>query len=434
MSDSHDEIVRLRAELAAARQALERATFLLDIVPFYLVYVDADWNYRLDNRQVSDWIDPAVPRVGKPLSDVIGQNAFDDLREYLESAMGGDHIAYDRRIRFGHHRRHVHAEYVPHEVDGEVLGFGAMIENMTARRRNEERLRQAAVVFEASRDAIMIFDAKHRVTRVNQAFTKLTGYTPEHAGGERARDFIVPLRGWSLDVVWDAMLRDGQWSGELYFRDSKGSVRHVWVSVSCVSDETGFIHNYVAVLTSMETHTTLSHLAHHDALTGLPNRLLLDARLQHTLERAQRHTKPAAVFYMDLDRFKPINDSHGHAVGDAVLIEVAHRLTRVVRAQDTVARLGGDEFVVLLDDYQSLDDVAHVASRILETIAEPIGLDGLQHEVGISIGISRYPEDGEDAEALLEAADRAMYLAKSSGRGNAFVSGAQTPLVHRRQT
>lgn len=425
-----DELKRLRHELDETREALRKARFLLDLVPFYVAYVDGNWTYQMHNAQAADWLDHPEDAPGKSLIEVFGPDVVDDdLRGYLETALGGDHVAYDSRIRLGDRRRHIRADYVPDVVDGEVRGVGAVIENMTARRLNEERVRQAAVLFDASRDAIMIFDAKHHIKRVNSAFTELTGYSALDADRARVNEVIVPLRGQTLENVWDGMVRNGHWTGELYFRHKDGSVRHVWVTVNCVADEKGFIHNYVAVLTSMETHNTLSHLAHHDALTGLPNRLLLQARMEHTLERATRNQKPTALLFMDLDGFKGVNDEFGHAEGDAVLNEVAHRLVRVVRAQDTVARLGGDEFVVLLDDYGHLEDVRHVAQRILEAVRRPIVVEPRTHRLGISIGVALFPDDAHDAEGLMEAADQAMYLAKNAGRGRAFRCGQTSPFA-----
>ncbi|MEZ4462870.1 MAG: sensor domain-containing diguanylate cyclase [bacterium] len=429
MADETSEIEALRRELDATRDELKKYRFLLDLVPFYVSYVDRNLTYQLHNSGAKDWYPSPETLLGLHLSGVVGPEAFDYIEEQLSIAMAGRSVEYDRRIRFGDISRHVRVNYEPHVVDGEVVGVGTVIENMTARRRSEERLRQAAAVFDASRDAIMIFDSKHLVVRVNSAFTELTGYDSAEAHGERAASFTVPIRGNSLDLAWDNMVRDGHWSGELYFRHKDGSIRHVWVTVSCVADERNYIHNYVAVLTSMETNDTLSHLAHHDALTGLPNRLLLQARMEHTLERAQRQARPAAVMYIDLDQFKPVNDAFGHAEGDSVLIEVGKRLSAIVRAQDTVARLGGDEFVVLLDEYSSVDDVGLVAHRILEALSQPFNVATKPITVGGSIGVAIFPEDAQTADDLLKCADKAMYEAKLAGRGTAFRHGTDQPLI-----
>ncbi len=429
MNQESTQIERLQAELARTREELRKVRFMLDLVPFYVAYVDRDWTYQHHNVRANDWFDSPDADEGKPLAEVIGAEVFDELREGIEQALHGTEVGYDRRIRFGNHRSHVKANYVPDEVNGVVVGMGAVIENMTARRSNEERLRQAAVVFDAARDAIIIFDSKHRIIRVNAAFTELTGYDSDEASGERASDFAVPLHGHTLDRVWTSMVRDGFWSGELYFRHKDGSIRHVWVSIDCVADEDGFIHNYVAILTSMDADTTLSFQAHHDGLTGLPNRLLLQARLEHTLERAQRNHQPAALLYLDLDAFKPINDTYGHAAGDAVLVEVGRRLTQAVRAQDTAARLGGDEFVVLLDDYAQEADVEAVAWRIQDSLSLPIEVAGQTHKVGVSIGIAFFPENAEKAEGLMEVSDIALYAAKAAGKGCSIKFGAPRPLI-----
>jgi len=429
MTQDSTEVDRLKAELAETKEELRKVRFMLDLVPFYVAYVDGDWTYRLQNTRAHDWFDSPELLAGNPLVEVIGEEVFDELYDGIEHALQGIEVGYDRRIRFGNQKSHVKANYVPDIVDGVVVGMGAVIENMTARRRNEERVRQAAVVFDAARDAIIIFDSKHRIIRVNAAFTELTGYDSSEASGERASDFAVPLRGHSLERVWTSMVRDGYWAGELYFRHKDGSVRHVWVTINCVADDDAFIHNYVAVLTSMDTDTTLSFQAHHDGLTGLPNRLLLQARLEHTLERAQRHKQPAALLYLDLDVFKPINDTCGHAEGDAVLIEVGRRLSKAVRAQDTAARLGGDEFVILLDDYAKEQDVDAVAWRIQDALNAPIEIEGRRHQVGVSIGIALFPEHSQEAVGLMANADAALYAAKAAGKGCSVRFGAPRPLV-----
>lgn len=429
MADDSNELDALKRELEATREELKKYQFLLDLVPFYVAYVDGNWTYQLHNAHAADWFASHEDLPGRPLAEVLGVDAFDDLAEDILNALAGNSVGYERRVRFLGRDFHVRADYTPHIVDGEVRGVGAVIENMSVRRSNEERLRRASVVFDVSRDAIIIFDSKHRIVQVNAAFCELTGYTPVEVQGERPIDFTVPMRGSDLARVWDTMIRDGHWAGELYFRHKDGSVRHVWVTVSCVTDDTGFVHNYVAVMTSMDASTTLSHLAHHDALTGLPNRLLLQARMEHTLERAQRQARPAAVMYIDLDRFKPINDEFGHAQGDAVLIEIGRRLSAVVRAQDTVARLGGDEFVVLLDEYAKTSDVQAVAERVLDALSQPLTIAGRDIPVGGSVGVAVYPEDARTADELLKCADQAMYEAKLAGRGVVHRYGNDAPRV-----
>lgn len=424
-------ISELEDELDSCREEQRRMRFLLDMMPFYVAYVDKDLRYQFNNAFYADWLETGDPSelLGEEVSEVIGDEAMDEIQEHIQRALTGDRVEYEGVVRYKQGIRNVELQYIPDRVDEDVRGFGAIVENRTEQREREERLQEAAIVFEASRDAIIVLNHRHEIVRANHAFTELTGYSLKDAIGKTPWSLTAPGRKRVLDQIWRKMLEDGHWQGELWQRRKDGSIGPVWVNVNTVSDDTGHIHHYVGVMSDLGAEATLPHLAHHDALTRLPNRLLLEARLEHTLERAQRAGHLAAVLFMDLDGFKSINDDFGHAEGDTVLQAIARRLETLVRAEDTVARLGGDEFVVILEQIGGTELANEIATRISNSFRESIVVGDREHRVGASIGISLFPEHGNDREAMLAAADSAMYIAKNSGKDQvAFYD----PSVHMR--
>jgi diguanylate cyclase (GGDEF)-like protein/PAS domain S-box-containing protein len=300
----------------------------------------------------------------------------------------------------------------------------AMIRDISARKAAERNLLTAAQVFENSRDAIVIMDRGGRVVAVNEAFSRIFGYARADVLG---RD-PPGLREGVHDVsyyrqIWDFVDAHEHWEGEVWSRRKNGEEFPVWAALTAIRDGDGGVSNYMAIVTDItdrkraEEHTR--HLAEHDFLTDLPNRVLFVDRLQQALAAARRHHSAVALMFVDLDRFKLINDSHGHQLGDAVLKEVAARLARCVRGVDTVSRQGGDEFVIILADVGGADQAAHVAGSVMAAVAQPLHAGGVVLALSVSIGIALYPGDGEDGDTLLARADVAMYHAKQDGR-NAF--------------
>ena len=220
--------------------------------------------------------------------------------------------------------------------------------------------------------------------------------------------------------MWSALLDHGEWKGEISGRRKNGELFPKWQTITGIRDDDGVLTHYVSVFSDIshikESEKQLQHLAHHDSLTGLPNRLLLLARLEHSLQHASRNGCHVAVMFLDLDHFKKINDSFGHPVGDQLLKMVATRLLSAVRKDDTVARLGGDELTVILGSLSDANYAATAAKSILERLAKPFHLEGQDVFVSASIGISIYPQDGKDTTTLLKNADTAMYMAKHEGR------------------
>ena len=278
-------------------------------------------------------------------------------------------------------------------------------------------------VFEQSNEAVLICDKANRISAVNAAFSQLTGYSRDDVLRQDPKILASGRNPPELyPAMWEGLKRDDHWEGEIWDRRKDGSIFPKWLIISALRDTSGEIEHYIAGFTDIserkEAADRLLHLAYHDPLTHLPNRLAFDSQLELTIRSCERDNRQVAVMLIDLDRFKTVNDTLGHHVGDDLLKSVALRLRECVRASDIVARLGGDEFVVVLPDIESALTAASVAGKVQRFLAD-------SHEVGEhqlyatpSIGISIFPSDGRDSDTLLRNADVAMYHAKNVGRNN----------------
>ncbi len=310
------------------------------------------------------------------------------------------------------------------DADGQVVGVEGTTRDNTDRRRAEEKLRLAAQVFENSGEAIMITDHDNRIVSVNRAFTEMTGYAQVDVLGQPPSMLASDRHDPDFyQRMWRSLLENGHWRGEIWNRRSNGEIYPNWLGISTLKDGGGRVSHYVAIFADISerkaAEARIEHLAHHDPLTNLPNRVLLKDRLERAIAHCQRASGAVALLFVDLDRFKAVNDSLGHPVGDLLLQDAARRLQQCVRQMDTVSRQGGDEFLVVLTDLQEHDVVTRVAEAILASLAQPFMLDGHEVAISCSVGIAVFPEDGGDFDRLLKKADIAMYHAKEAGR-NAF--------------
>ncbi|EGV20319.1 EAL domain-containing protein [Thiocapsa marina] len=306
------------------------------------------------------------------------------------------------------------------EAGGE-LTLVATTRDITERREAEERLRQAARAFESAAEGVTVTDARGNIVSVNLAFTEITGYSEAEVLGQNPRILQSGRHGRAFyEGMWASIGTTGRWCGELWNKRKNGEIYPEWMTIASVYDDVGTLTNYVAVFADIsalrESESQLVFLTHHDALTGLPNRVLLRDRLEHAIAHAARARSPLAVLLVDLDRFKTINETLGHPAGDSLLQQVARRLASRIRGGDTLARLGGDEFVVLLEDGVSERRAGVFAANLLSVFAEPLTLDDRKLYVTVSIGISLFSSNGETADDLLRHADTAMYTAKEMGR------------------
>lgn len=290
-------------------------------------------------------------------------------------------------------------------------------------RSQEETLRLAAQVFDSSAEGIVFTDANAKIVAVNNAYTEITGYSKEEILGQNPRLFQSRWQGREFyDEMWQALKTDGHWEGEIWDRRKDGSLYAQWLTINAIRDERGETTHYVGICADIterkQAQERIQHLAYHDPLTDLPNRLLLQDRIGLAIAEAQRNHTMVAVLFLDLDRFKTINDSLGHLVGDKLLQHVAQRLATCLHEADTISRIGGDEYVIVLPNIAETSKVADTAHEILTVLATPVVVDGQTFHTSASIGISLYPNDGQDVQTLMKYADTAMYHAKENGRNN----------------
>ncbi|MBI3903832.1 MAG: diguanylate cyclase [Nitrosomonadales bacterium] len=298
--------------------------------------------------------------------------------------------------------------------------FNALLESL---QYANKRLDLFSQVFENSGEAILITDADENIVAVNQAFTVVTGYDFADViwknprilnSGRQAPEFY--------QAMWQTINETGRWQGEIWNRRKNGDIYPEWLSIGVVKDAQGQVLNYIAIFTDItqrkvaEDH--IRFMAHYDSLTRLPNRRLFEDRIQQVLAICRRSHKKAALLFLDLDRFKSINDTLGHLAGDLLLQSVAERLKSCVRETDTVCRQGGDEFLILLSEINAATDAEHIADKIIAAMSEAHSIEGKQLIVTFSIGICIFPDDGVDSQTLVKNADEAMYRAKEKGRNN----------------
>ncbi len=301
-------------------------------------------------------------------------------------------------------------------------GYVTSFRDMTQQRQSEARLQLAARVFDNLSEAMTITDAQGRIQSVNAAFSSITGFAEAEAVGHKPGDLLASgLHGAEFyQDMWKALNQDGKWQGEIINRRKSGETYPEWLSITAVRDGNGQVIQYIALFSDIserkQAEAYIHHLAYHDPLTGLANRLLFNDRLDNAMHQAHRTRRPMAIMLMDLDRFKSINDSLGHAAGDILLKSVSQRLSTLLREGDTLGRLGGDEFALLLPEISSHADAASLASRMLLEFETPFDLEGREVFTSTSIGIAVYPSDGETPEVLLKHADVALYNAKDAGR------------------
>jgi diguanylate cyclase (GGDEF)-like protein/PAS domain S-box-containing protein len=313
-------------------------------------------------------------------------------------------------------------DYLTKPVVGAILR--ARVRNLLAKKRTERQLRLAAHVFEYSGEAILVTDRDNTIVEVNPAFTRLTGYGIDEVRGQNPR-LLSSGRNTPEDyrAMWQAVREQGFWQGEMWDRHKGGEIYPKLMTITTVKNLRGEIDYYIASFSDIREQKAaeerIRHLAHHDALTGLPNRMHLSIALEQALADAHRANTKVAVMFVDMDRFKVINDTLGHQAGDALLVEVARRLKDCVRESDIVARLGGDEFVVVLAGMTEAGAATSIAGKILSALGLPYEVAGHTLHSSPSIGISVYPLDGTDIATLMKNADTAMYHAKEQGRNNA---------------
>jgi len=346
----------------------------------------------------------------------------------LGSALRGQAERFETEYRLAHKEggyRHVEARaMILRGEDGNPERVIGTHRDITDWVQAAQRQKQAQAVFNTTLEGLVVTDTDGAILAVNPAFSTITGH-PEAAvrGKTLALLDISPADTPSCFAAILAALKTcDPWQGSVWIRRADGQARQQWLTISVVRDDRGRPLNYVGVYTDISAirnnASQMEHLAHHDPLTGLPNRLQLKSRLTHALETVKRNNSVGAVLFIDLDRFKHVNDSLGHRFGDELLQQLVQRLRHRLRESDALARLGGDEFIVVLERMATAEDAALVAASLIEQAALPFHLaEDHTAQIGCSIGIALLPSDGADADELLHNADLALYQAKEQGRG-----------------
>ncbi|MGA0612669.1 EAL domain-containing protein [Caldimonas sp. KR1-144] len=450
----HDDLAAIEASLFGEKPAAAGPVFELDSAyqgeealgmlqsalgagrPYELAFVDMRMPPGWDGVQTIERLWRVDPRLQVVICTAFADHAWSDVLRRLN---GNDSLLILKKpfdaIEVSQLARALTAKWrLARQTEAHVDALEAAVQQRTLelstandglraeimlRHEVERCLRVYAAVIRSTGEAVAITDVRGEIVEVNPAY--------EHTVG-RTRDELVgrPVHGLDFDTpqareVWRALHREGRWSGEILDRRSSGELFPALVQINTVQGDEDEPRRYVCLSRDItgvkQTEQQLQKLAFYDPLTELPNRALFGDRLRVALATAQRQSSRLAVMYIDLDHFKDVNDSLGHQAGDRLLVEVSHRIAGCVRAVDTVARMGGDEFTVLLSQLSGPDDAQQVARRIIEAMHEPVKLGEATVHVGASIGISLYPQHGNDAVALQQNADLAMYEAKSAGRG-----------------
>ncbi|MDA7087521.1 EAL domain-containing protein [Pseudomonas sp. SA3-5] len=369
----------------------------------------------------------------------------DDLAHYEQTITTLRDNASQEAFELSLRMRHLDGDYrwiqlrgqLQLDAQGRPERFIGTASDISQRRADEHSLRQAAAVFDATQDGVLVTDSNQQIVHVNPAFTRITGYSPEEIIGRQPSLLSSGRHDQAFyQRLWHALVARGNWSGEIWNRRKNGEIYPQWQRIRAIHDEQGELSHYVAVFSDISalkrSQSELDHLAHHDPLSGLPNRLLFTERVDHALKRAKSEQQ-GAVLLIDLDHFKHINESLGHNIGDLLLKAVAERLAEQLGAGMTLARLGGDEFGLLSENCLDAAQAAGLAQLLLSSLGAPFNLDHHEFYMSASIGISLFPGDAENLEQVLRNADSALSKAKSSGReGYAFYTQELTEFARHR--
>lgn len=430
------ELARYKHESRKFQQQLEDTwkhhAVLFDLLPVGCLTLDEKGRTLAVNQA-------GVAMLGRERSHLLGKyfiawlaenDRFQFLNHLHQAFLSRDNLAIELRIKTPTGAlRDVRLESRVTESSDHTLSCHVVMADLSESRRADEASHLASRLTENVAEGVMITDARKIIRSVNPAFEKTTGYTASEAigntpamlkSGHHDRDFYRNM--------WDSLNKNGQWQGEIWNRHKSGEIYPEWLSISTVKDSQQRVINYVGIFSDAHTQEyvleRLQYLAYYDGLTGLPNRRLFLDRLSVSLSHARRDRQMMAVVFIDLDQFKQINDTLGHKVGDAVLVGVAERMKGCLREGDTLTRLGGDEFTAILPVISHPDAASNVARKFLECLADPLNIDGQELRITASIGISIFPNDGEDADSLLHHADTAMYQIKGIGRNGYSHHGA----------
>jgi diguanylate cyclase (GGDEF)-like protein/PAS domain S-box-containing protein len=431
LRSSHSELEeRVAQRTTELSQQLHFLQQLIEAIPGPVFYKDVQSRYLGCNSAFAAFI-------GLPAAELIGKTPRDIApHELADTYLAADQALFDQpgaqiyeslvRYANGEMRDVMFHKATFTRPDGALGGLVGLMLDITERKRMEGSLRQAASVFESCAEGVIMTSADSAIIAVNRAFTEITGYQESEVIGRNPRLLQSGRHDRNFyHGMWQAVANDGRWQGEVWNRRKNGEAHPVWISITAVHDKQGQVSNYVATFTDItqrkQHEEKIELLAFSDSLTNLPNRRLLLDRLQQALAVSLRKKGHGALFFIDLDEFKDVNDTLGHDKGDLLLQLVARRLVECVRQGDTVARPGGDEFVVMLKDLSeetgaAIRQAELAGAHMLARLNQPYLLNGIEHHSTASIGVTLFNGAHDSVDELLKQADLAMYQAKGGGR------------------
>ena len=376
----------------------------------------------------------AQEMVGRSIEILLPTERQHEEEFILQRIRGGETVDHFETVRVCKNGKHIQVSVTISPIRdrwGHVIGASKIARDISVQKETESRLRLISNVFTATSEGILITGRDGLIVNVNAAFSRITGYNREEVLGRDPQKFRSGRQSPSiLRRMRRTLMRHGEWKGEIWSRRKDGEAFSVLLTVSRVCDDRGEVSNYVVLFSDITPlklqQEQLEHGAHFDALTNLPNRLLLSDRLQQAMTNCRRNQHLLAVLYLDLDGFKFVNDNYGHSAGDELLIAISGQMQSCLRESDTLARIGGDEFVVVLTDLEDMRACVQLIHRLLTACSQPVEVNGIELRVSTSIGVTMYPNHGVDADAdqLMRHADNAMYEAKRSGKNRFHVFDA----------
>jgi diguanylate cyclase (GGDEF)-like protein/PAS domain S-box-containing protein len=413
------------------RASEERVRLLLECTGDGIYAVDTEGRFTIVNPAAARALGFESPE------QVLGRNAhslshhhFEDGRAYpmadcpiYACALSGRSAHVVGELFFRNDGSSFPVDYRVHPLqrDGKIIGAVVSFTDITERHLAEEEMKVATAVFETTTEGIMVTDADTRIKTVNPAFERITGYRCDEVVGKTPRILASGRHDSAFyAAMWADLLGQGNWQGEIWDKRKNGEIYAEWLTITALKGRNGERVGFVAIFSDI---TSRAHAAERtrqeanfDSLTELPNRRFFEREFECRLAIARAESSRLGVFFVDLDRFKPVNDYLGHSIGDSLLVEVASRLKSCVRNSDLIARLGGDEFIIVVAGLVAPNDASMLAAKIVDAVAKPYLIKGQEIKIGASVGVALYPNHGEDARTLLQKADTAMYRAKEAGR------------------
>lgn len=384
-----------------------------------LALVDINFRYQAANETYLQYFCKTKEElIGQNVGKVLGQDNYNlYIKPYLEKTFKGSEVSFKEWIDFANGRKYMHVQYFPYKnnINNKVEYIVICARDITEQKIADDQLHIWEKVFSNTGEAVMICDKDKNIINVNHSFSTITKYEKNEIIGKKSIFFSNELADKCYLVD-----QSGSWSGEIKSKDKFGKEYPALFTINVLKDEDSNIVNYISVFSDIsylkESEKKLEYLAHHDSLTNLPNRVLLNDRIGHAINNAKRDSSVIAVCFIDLDNFKKINDSFGHSYGDDVLKQVANRIQKLLREVDTLSRIGGDEFILLLEHLKDINEVTTIINKIQNTFDEPFISKNQKFFITASIGISFYPQTGLNEEELIKNADTAMYQAKDAGK------------------